>query len=326
MRANGAARGKSRVAGTKTSGEPEFCIEVDGLVKVYGDVRAVDVISLKIRRGEVFAFLGPNGAGKTTTVEIIETIRSATEGTIRLMGMDVRKRIADIKRVIGVLPQEFSSFDKLRVHETLEFFASLYDRRADLDELLRMMDLTEHRDKLYQHLSGGLKRRVGIAVSLVNDPDVVFLDEPTTGLDPQGRHEVWTVISGLKKRGKTIFLTTHYMEEAEFLADHIAIISHGKIIAEGTVEELIERHGPGFRLNFKGVDDGFNAAVAELGVAAEGLGDDRCLTLKDKDGLLRVLEELRKRNVKFTEFNVRRADLEEVFLKLTGERLEAEGK
>jgi len=312
------------VPGAPVVGDDDYIV-VEDLVKLYGTVRAVDGISLRIKKGEVFAFLGPNGAGKTTTVEIIETIRTPTSGKVVLKGMDISKRINDVKRVIGVLPQEFSSFDQLRVRETIEFFSSLYKTHRDIDELMRLMDLEEHTKKLYKNLSGGLKQRVGIAVALVNDPEIIFLDEPTTGLDPAARREVWKVIAGLKRQGKTVFLTTHYMEEAEELADHVAIISHGKIIAEGTVEELIDRHGSGLTLVIHGPVGDLNGFLVEHGLVSTECRDDLCIKIKDKDELLRVLQELRDHDVKFKEVNVRRANLEEVFLKLTGEKL-AEGE
>jgi ABC-2 type transport system ATP-binding protein len=306
----------------KDEGHNGYYIEVQDLVKVYGDIRAVDGISLKIKKGEVFAFLGPNGAGKTTTVEMIETIRTPTSGTIKLMGMDVSKRIQEIKKVIGVLPQEFSSLDLLRTRETLEFYAGLYDRQADLDKLLAAVGLKDHAKQYYKNLSGGLKRRLGIAVALVNDPEVIFLDEPTTGLDPQGRREVWKVIADLKKAGKTIFLTTHYMEEAEVLADHIAIIHKGKIIAEGTVDELIDRYGSGLMMTFSGVGKDFEGTVKGLGYTVEECKNAHvCLTVKGKDELVKALAEIDRSGAGFKEVNVRKANLEEVFLKLTGETL-----
>jgi ABC-2 type transport system ATP-binding protein len=311
--------------GGATAGAPEYHIEVSDLVKLYGDLRAVDGINLKIRRGEVFAFLGPNGAGKTTTVEMIETIRTPSAGTIKLKGMDVCKRIDDVKKIIGVLPQEFSSFDNLRVRETLEFYSGLYSTHRSVDELMTLMDLGEYTKMLYKNLSGGLKQRVGIAVALVNDPEIVFLDEPTTGLDPAARREVWRVIAGLKLEGKTVFLTTHYMEEAEELADHVAIINHGKIIAEGTVEELIDRHGSGLTLVIHGPVGDLDRFFKEHNLRPAECKDDLCLKIKDKDELLRVLQELKDHDIKFKEVNVRRSNLEEVFLKLTGEKL-AEGE
>jgi ABC-2 type transport system ATP-binding protein len=299
----------------------EYYIEVSDLVKVYGDVRAVDGINLRIHKGEVFAFLGPNGAGKTTTVEMIETIRTPTSGSIRLKGLDVCKRIDDVKKIIGVLPQEFSSFDNLRVRETLQFYSSLYGTHRSIDELMKLMDLGEHTRKLYKNLSGGLKQRVGIAVALVNDPEIVFLDEPTTGLDPAARREVWRVIAGLKLEGKTVFLTTHYMEEAEELADHVAIINHGKIIAEGSVEELIDKHGSGLTLIIHGPVGDLENFFKEHDLRPAECKDDLCLKIKDKDELLHVLQELKDHDIKFKEVNVRRSNLEEVFLKLTGEKL-----
>jgi ABC-2 type transport system ATP-binding protein len=299
-----------------------YYIEVENLYKFYGKVHAVDGISLKIKKGEVFAFLGPNGAGKTTTVEIIETIRTPTKGTIRLMGMDVAKNINAVKKVIGVLPQEFSSFDKLNVRETIEFYGNLYKSNISVDKLMKLMDIKEHAKKLYQHLSGGLKQRVGIAVALVNDPEVVFLDEPTTGLDPQARHEVWRVIAGLKAQGKTVFLTTHYMEEAEELADHIAIIHKGKIIAEGTVDELIEEHGTGLCLTFKDGDGGLVRILKKMGhKIKERKNHDISISIKDKEELIDLLTRLKLQKVRYKEINVRRSNLEEVFLKLTGEKL-----
>ena len=210
----------------------EIAIEVSNLKKVYGNLVAVDSISFYIKKGEVFAFLGPNGAGKTTTVEMIESIRVPTAGSIKILGKDVKTSFNEVKEKIGILPQEFHSYERLTVRETLMYFSKLYEKRADIDQILQIMDLTDHKKMLYKNLSGGLKQRVGVAISLVNDPEIVFLDEPTTGLDPKARREVWDVIAGLKKRGKTVFLTTHYMEEAEHLADHIAIIHKGKIIAE----------------------------------------------------------------------------------------------
>jgi ABC-2 type transport system ATP-binding protein len=324
MTGNGEEAGGQRADGLRQARENgnETAIEIRGLVKRYGPMTAVNGISLDIRRGEVFAFLGPNGAGKTTTVEMVETIRTPSAGTIRILGMDVTTETEALKRVIGVMPQEFSSMGELKVRETLEYYSSFYDRHADSATLLKLMDLEEHAEKLYKHLSGGLKQRVGIAVALVNDPEVVFLDEPTTGLDPTARHEVWKVIAGLRERGKTVFLTTHYMEEAEELADHIAIISHGRIIAEGSLEELVERYGSGFNIIFKGTNDNFAPAMKGLGLEVEGNNGKRLIRLRDKDELLRVLAGLKERNVKFKEFNVHRSDLEEVFLKLTGEKLQ----
>ena len=303
----------------------DIVIEVTDLFKRYDDVKAVDHISFKIRKGEVFAFLGPNGAGKTTCVEMIETIRDPTSGTVRFFGLDIGKAADEIKPRIGVLPQQFSSFDKLTVKETVSFYGNLYDRQVDFDDLLKQVGLTPHAKMLYQYLSGGLKQRVGIAVALSNDPEVVFLDEPTTGLDPGGRREVWALIKKLRKMGKTVFLTTHYMEEAEVLADHIAIIHHGKIIAEGTVDELITAHGGGLMVTFKGVGAGFRDMLKGTGHSCEK-GKNGCVVtpVSGKEELLELLRKLQDAGTEFKEFDVRRSNLEEVFLKLTGEVLGAE--
>ncbi|UCF07580.1 MAG: ABC transporter ATP-binding protein, partial [Thermoplasmata archaeon] len=194
---------------------PDTAIKVTDLVKIYDDVHAVDGISFKIEKGEVFAFLGPNGAGKTTTVEIIETIRKPTSGEVEILGYNIRRDKKEIIRKIGVLPQQFSSFDRITVRETVAYFSKLFGGGRDIDELVAMVGLSDEKDKWYMNLSGGLKQRLGIAVALVNDPDIVFLDEPTTGLDPRARRDTWEVIKTLKAEGKTVFLTTHYMEEAE---------------------------------------------------------------------------------------------------------------
>ena len=177
----------------------EHVIEVEKLTKRYGDLLAVNDISFTVRKGEVFALLGPNGAGKTTTVEIIDTIRTPTSGKVSLLGMDVTKKKHDIVHRIGVLPQGFSSFDRITVRETLQFYSRLFRRRnTDVDGLIRLVNLNEKAEEHYKNLSGGLRQRLGIAIALVNDPEVVFLDEPTTGLDPRARREVWDVLLGLK--------------------------------------------------------------------------------------------------------------------------------
>ncbi|MFQ5951054.1 MAG: ABC transporter ATP-binding protein/permease [Candidatus Geothermarchaeales archaeon] len=199
-------------------------IRVRGLVKQYGDVTALDGVSFDVEKGQVFAFVGPNGAGKTTTVEILECLREPTAGEASVLGFSVKDRRgrSEIRRRVGVLPQDFNTFELLTVRENIQYFASMYGAKADADEFIELVRLEDKRDTLYRQLSGGLQRRLGIAISLVNDPDVIFLDEPTTGLDPRARREMWGVLEMLRERGKTIFLTTHYMEEAERLADDAA--------------------------------------------------------------------------------------------------------
>ncbi len=300
-------------------------IVVKDLIKTYGKFNAVDGISLRIVRGEVFAFLGPNGAGKTTTVEMIEGIRTPTKGSIQMLGMDITKGTNKVKDRIGVLPQEFSSFDRVTVSETISFFSSLYGSKRKASELMKLLSIEEHSKKQYQKLSGGLKQRVGIAVSLVNDPEIIFLDEPTTGLDPQSRQEVWKVIRDLKREGRTVFLTTHYMEEAQELADHVAIINRGRIIAEGTVDELIDEHGSGLVLTFTGIDEKLVPFLNGMGCGqVEVKGAQAIMNLKNKDQILGILELVKGSGLTYRTMNVRRSNLEEVFLKLTGKTLKDE--
>ena len=220
-------------------------VQVENLSKKYGENLAVNGVSFNLTKGEVFAFLGPNGAGKTTTVEILECLRNPTGGKARILGYDVSKRPdqAEIRKRIGVLPQDFNAIDRLTVRENIDYFGAMFKTRLDADQLIEQVDLKDKRDEQFKKLSGGLKQRVGLAVALVNDPLIVFLDEPTTGLDPRARREVWGVIERLKKQGKTVFLTTHYMDEAEYLADTVSIIDHGQIIASGTPDTLIDTYG-----------------------------------------------------------------------------------
>jgi len=298
----------------------EPVIVVDKLCKHYGALRAVDNISFSVKSGEVFAFLGPNGAGKSTTAEMIETIRVPTSGTVTVLGMDVTKRKAEVVRRIGVLPQNFSSFDRITVRETLQYYARVFGCRADIDAL---MDLTHLRDKsaaLFNTLSGGLKQRLGIAVALVSDPEIVFLDEPTTGLDPHARRQVWEVLKGLKGRGKTVFLTTHYMEEAELLADTVAIISNGRIVAIDSPARLTEEHAEQTRLTLKSIDPAAAASIREMGFSPILTDDDSLwVPVKTPEDVRRILEELDRCGLALGGIDVRKPNLEEVFLKLTTE-------
>jgi ABC-2 type transport system ATP-binding protein len=303
--------------------ETDYAIEVKGLTKRYGELTAVDDISFTIRKGEVFAFLGANGAGKTTTVEIIETIRTPTSGKVRLLGMDVMKRKRDIVPRIGVLPQGFNSFDRITVRETLQYYSRLFHRRnSNIDALLDLVDLKEKTQVQFKDLSGGLKQRLGIAVALVNDPEVVFLDEPTTGLDPRARHEIWDVLLGLKNKGKTVFLTTHYMEEAELLADRVAIIAKGKIIAMDSPGELIEGNANYMVLTLKSVEERASGIIRKIGFEPV-LDNHRNIKvrLEHTDDVQKILNAIQEGGASFLGLDIRKPNLEEVFLKLTGEIL-----
>ena len=303
--------------------EAEHAIEVEKLTKRYGELLAVNDISFNVRKGEVFALLGPNGAGKTTTVEIIDTIRAPTSGKVTLLGMDVTKKKYDIFPRIGVLPQGFSSFDRITVRETLQYYSRLFCcTNTDIDGLIELVNLKEKTKEQYMNLSGGLKQRLGIAITLVNDPEVVFLDEPTTGLDPRARREVWKVLLGLKKKGKTVFLTTHYMEEAELLADTVAIISKGKIIAMGSPEALIESNANYLVLTLRPVDEKAIEIVRKMGF--EPVHDNRKdikVRVERTDDVRKMLNAIEDAGASLLGLDVRKPNLEDVFLKLTGEAL-----
>jgi ABC-2 type transport system ATP-binding protein len=303
--------------------DAEHAIDVERLTKRYGDLPVVNDISFTVRKGEVFAFLGPNGAGKTTTVEIIETIRTPTSGKVRLLGMDVTKEKRKIVRRIGVLPQGFSSFDRITVRETIQYYSRLFNcRNTDVDGLIELANLKDKSKEQFMNLSGGLKQRLGIAIALVNNPEVVFLDEPTTGLDPRARREVWDVLLGLKKNGKTVFLTTHYMEEAELLADTVAIISKGSIAAMGSPGELIERNANYLVLTLQSVDERVSEIVRKMGFEPAHTNHRNIkVRVKHQDDVRKILNAIEDTGASFLSLDVRKPNLEEVFLKLTGAAL-----
>ncbi|OLB72557.1 ABC transporter ATP-binding protein [archaeon 13_2_20CM_2_52_21] len=308
-------------------GQSDWVVQVESLSKKYGDNVAVNSISFNLRKGEVFAFLGPNGAGKTTTVEILECLRNPTGGRALVLGYDVSKRSdqAEIRKRIGVLPQDFNAIDRLTVRENIDYFGAMFKQQLDADKLIELVDLKDKRDAQFKTLSGGLKQRVGLAVSLVNDPAVVFLDEPTTGLDPRARRDVWGVIERLKGQGKTVFLTTHYMDEAEYLADIVSIIDHGQIIATGTPDQLIDTHGGKKTLIIR------DAGQEGMGQLPEGLpkaelrnAGDIALPLNNGE-LTNILMSLAQTPLHDKEIEVRRPTLDDVFLNLTGRRVSEEG-
>lgn len=302
--------------------EAEPVIEVEGLTKSYGPLLAVDDISFTVGRGEIFALLGTNGAGKTTTVEILDTIRKPTSGKVRVLGLDVSRKHAIVPR-IGVLPQGFSSFDRITVRETILYYSRLFRCSASgVDGLIALVNLRHKAKEPYKNLSGGLQQRLGIAIALVNDPEVVFLDEPTAGLDPRSRRDVWDVLLGLKKKGKTVFLTTHYMEEAESLADTVAILSNGKIIARGSPAELIEANANYLILTLQATDERASAVVRDL--AFEPVPDNTHrlkVRVQHMEDVQRILAALKGAGASYLGLDVRKPNLEEVFLKLTGETL-----
>ncbi len=296
-------------------------IEVRNLVKRYGDLVAVNGIDLDVNAGEVYSILGPNGAGKTTSVEIMECLRKKTSGEVRILGHDIEKGQKEIRRRIGVLPQSFNAFDYLTVKENIEYFGGLFDKNIATDELIAAVQLEDKRDAWFINLSGGLKQRVGVAIAMVNDPDLIFLDEPTTGLDPKARREVWEVIRKLKSQNKTVILTTHYMEEAEVLSDHVAIMNDGKFIAMGTPKQIIDRYGSGSTCVVKGANPAAAEAVRSAGMFHEPLNGDLLVRLENKGSLAKLIGLLSGSEVTYDEVLIKGSTLEDVFLKLTGKKL-----
>ncbi len=222
-------------------------IEVSLLKKHYGQLMAVDEISFSVEQGEIFSLLGPNGAGKTTTVEILEGLRERDSGDVKVLGLDPWKEGYTLHRKIGVIPQGFRFFDKSTPLEAVKYYSELFDAKVDPEQIIKEVTLEDGKNVIFENLSGGQKQKVGLALALVNSPELLFLDEPTTGLDPQARRTMWGVIRSLKREGRSILLTTHYLEEAQLLADKVAIMNKGKIIAAGSPEELINKYGSGKR-------------------------------------------------------------------------------
>ncbi len=217
-----------------------WTIQVEDLSKNYGPICAVDRVSFSVKAGEVFGILGPNGAGKTTTVEMLEGMRTPDKGIARINGIDIRDNPRAVKSMIGIQLQSTSFFDRLTLSEILDVFGSLYHRKVDSIELLRRVELEDRAKSTFKELSGGQKQRFSVASTLVNDPLVLFLDEPTTGLDPQARRHMWELVKGFKTQGRTVLLTTHYMEEAEELCDRVAIMDEGRIVALDTPQLLVD--------------------------------------------------------------------------------------
>jgi len=294
-------------------------IEVHGLVKQYGPVTAVAGIDFSVAPGTVFSFLGPNGAGKTTTTEILEGLRRATSGEVRVLGLDPWSQGAALHRKIGVIPQDFRFFDKITPKEAIEYYRTLFHTKVDPTALLAQVELADKANARYDTLSGGQKQKLGLALALTNEPEICFLDEPTTGLDPHARRAIWEVIRRLKREGRTVFLTTHYLEEAEILADRVAIINHGQIIASGTPHEIIRTHGRPARMRV----DGSPAIAAylrdKLGVSVEASDDHLEVGMTRKEDAIRVLEALQASGLPWESFATEQDTLEDVFVRLVGQ-------
>jgi ABC-2 type transport system ATP-binding protein len=299
-------------------------VVVRNLRKQFPKVLAVAGVDLEVEAGEVFGLLGPNGAGKTTTLEMIEGLTEPDTGEIEVCGLDWRHHAAEIRARIGVQLQATSLYNKITPREALDLFGSYYPKRRPTGELLELVQLVEKADAYHVTLSGGQAQRLALALALVNDPDVVFLDEPTAGLDPQGRRSLWEVVRGMKAAGRTVVLTTHYMDEAESLCDRLAIIDHGKVLQRGTPAELIAGLGiPSVvELTFEGPAPDAASFTERLGSAVEVRGDVWEIPTPDPKAMLpRLFNVIEGERLEYDQVHVRRATLEDVFLHLTGRRL-----
>jgi ABC-2 type transport system ATP-binding protein len=295
-------------------------IHVAAIRKTYGATVAVDEVSFDVQSGEIFGLIGPNGAGKTTTMECVEGLRRPDRGAISVLGLDPRRQAYALQERIGVQLQEAQLQKRIKVREAVGFWASLYRAPVDGDRLIEQLGLSDKRNAWFMTLSGGQKQRLFIALALINDPELVFLDELTTGLDPQARRAIWDLVRGIRQRGKTVFLTTHLMEEAEKLCDRVAILDHGRIIDIGTPAELVRRHCPERTVivvtedstaleRFRGIPQVESVSSHGLQHTIRGRGDDL---------LAQLIHCVAEHRMNVTDFRTEVSTLEDVFLKLTG--------
>ncbi len=306
-------------------------LEVRDLRKVFGDLTAVDGISFTVNEGEIYGFLGPNGAGKTTTISMICGLLQPTEGEVLVTGLSLTDDPRGVKRRLGVVPQEVAVYEELSARTNLEFWGGIFGLRGGklkgrVGELLAQVGLEERADEPVKNFSGGMKRRLNLAMGLVHDPQLILLDEPTVGIDPQARHKILDIVKQIVARGRTVLYTTHYLEEAEGLCDRLAIIDHGRILAEGTVAGLKASLGEGSLLTLQGdfPAAALTAAVAGIsGLQPVEIGDGRGMLLVDRDGpgLGHTLEGLFQAGLTFDDITIKEPNLEDLFLRLTGREL-----
>jgi ABC-2 type transport system ATP-binding protein len=299
-------------------------LQVENLVKRYGNVEAVRGVSFSVEEGEVFGLLGPNGAGKTSTIEILEGLRDLDSGRVSVCGLDPQRDSQALKHEIGAALQSTSLPDKIRVMEALRLFASFYKRRRNPEDLLKRFGLEEKRGTFYSQLSGGQKQRLALAMALVNDPKVLFFDEPTAGLDPQVRREIYDIVEELKREKKTIVITTHYIEEAERLCDRVAIVDHGKVVALGTPRELKSRAGSATRIEVRLAKPETDGALERL----EGVADAREVdgtyvihSQRPPKTIVDLVKHLEAEGNELVSLEIASPSLEDVFIEMTGRRL-----
>jgi ABC-2 type transport system ATP-binding protein len=293
-------------------------IEVHDLVKYYGEVKAVDGIGLSVEAGQVFAILGPNGAGKSTTVEILEGYRSKTSGTVSVLGYDPEEAKRSYKERIGIVLQETAIEEQLTVAEAIDTYGSMYPNRMPTGGLIELVGLEEKTDARIRTLSGGQRRRLELALGIVGDPEVIFLDEPTTGFDPSARRQAWSIVENLTSLGKTVLLTTHYMDEAQFLADRVAVMARGKIVAEGPPDTLGGRATSGTLITFNSNGQSMDGLPAEdFSVSENGV----VVHTKDPThDLYRITGWAIDHGIEMTGLTVSQPSLEDIYLELTGEQ------
>ena len=308
----------------RTASSAGPAVRVQDVRKRYGAVQAVDGVSFEVAPGEVFGLLGPNGAGKTTTVEMLEGLRAPDSGQLEVLGIDVARNPDDLKQRVGVTLQTAELYPKLTVVEVLDLFRSFYKRSLPTNQLIEFLDLGERRTAQTRQLSGGQRQRLAVALALVNDPEVIFLDEPTTGLDPAARRSLWDLVQKLQGQGKTILLTTHYMEEAEVLCDRLAIMDHGKILALGTVNELVARRFKDRSVRFDEIaalDDDQLKALPGVESIKHDEGETVLYTQDVPATIGGVLALTESLGVEPGNLGIRRPTLEDLFLDLTGRAL-----
>jgi len=295
-------------------------VQVSAIRKTYGRTVAVDEVSFDVREGEIFGLIGPNGAGKTTTMECVEGLRAPDRGDISVLGLNPTRDVYRLQERVGVQLQEAQLQKRIKVREAVGLWASLYTKPVDGDRLLEQLGLSDKRNAWFMTLSGGQKQRLFIALALINDPELVFLDELTTGLDPQARRAIWDLVRGIRARGKTVFLTTHLMEEAERLCDRVAIIDRGRIVDIGTPAELIRRHAPEQTVVVAAPDVSTEALFRAIPGVESVTNTDGRFTIRGKgdDLVTRVIGCVADHQIKVTDFRTDRSTLEDVFLNVTG--------
>jgi ABC-2 type transport system ATP-binding protein len=295
-------------------------ITVSNLGKRYGRTVAVDDVSLEVYEGEIFGLIGPNGAGKTTTMECVEGNRVADKGTISVLGLDPQRDANTLRQRIGVQHQEAQLQKRIKVWEAVDLWRSLYPRVVDADTLLERLGLEAKRNAWFMTLSGGQKQRLFIALALIHEPELVFLDELTTGLDPQARRAIWALVTGIRDRGTTVFLTTHLMEEAERLCDRVAIIEHGRIIELGTPDDLVQKHCPERSVVFTSDDANVADRLQGLGAVERGSANSATYIIRGTgdDFVTDVINVIAREGIRVRGFRTEMPTLEDVFLKLTG--------